>query len=485
MTRHSRKRLAGALTAYSTLAVEEDAAANPQTPTTIRWEGCIVVEDELTGDGRLIESGALRWPDDLDEHPLPLRYCGTDIGFHDGAASVGRIYTIERRAGGVIWATGELLLSSEYGDEAAHGIREKINDGVSVDLDDVSFEIRVASEILDELEDITAAGPDTRDRTTVVEIASDDEIMVTTDGRIRAVTLVSLPAFASARISLIPASEAVPDDAAELDNLDDLDELDDLQAAVAPVAPPAAWFEDPRLTGPTPIVVTEEGRVYGHLATWDVCHTGSPAGENVCVTAPCSATGYARFHTGSLLTREGRTISVGKITMGTGHARANLNPAQTTMHYDNTGTAVVDVRAGEDSIGIWVAGALRPGVTDEQARVLRASPLSGDWRGVDGNLELHAALAVNVPGFPIPRPQGFVASGDLCSLVASGTLLPTSVLRVNPLTGEALSQEDLDTLRSIARRERAEAGAALASRVHAVQNRIRIERIVKQQQGER
>ena len=43
--------------------------------------------------------------------------------------------------------------------------------------------------------------------------------------------------------------------------------------------------------------------------------------------------------------------------------------------------------------------ALRPGLSDEQVRTLRASPLSGDWRYIDGQLELVGALAVNLPGF--------------------------------------------------------------------------------------
>jgi hypothetical protein len=60
-------------------------------------------------------------------------------------------------------------------------------------------------------------------------------------------------------------------------------------------------------------------------------------------------------------------------------------------------------------------------------RLLRGSTLSGDWRGVDGNLELIALLAVNVPGFPVPRTRALVASGDdgereLLALTAAGVV---------------------------------------------------------------
>jgi hypothetical protein len=85
---------------------------------------------------------------------------------------------------------------------------------------------------------------------------------------------------------------------------------------------------------------------------------------------------------------------------------------------------VADVVAGEDEHGIWLAGGLRPSVSAEQVRELRGASLSGDWRSIGGNLELVAALAVNVPGFPVPRVQaGLAASGVQTALVAAGVEL--------------------------------------------------------------
>ena len=84
------------------------------------------------------------------------------------------------------------------------------------------------------------------------------------------------------------------------------------------------------------------------------------------------------------------------------------------------------MRAGEDEFGIWVAGAVDAEVAPAIARKLRASALSGDWRRVDGSLELVAALAVNVPGFPIPRPQANVVASaqhdQTLALVAAGVI---------------------------------------------------------------
>ena len=88
-------------------------------------------------------------------------------------------------------------------------------------------------------------------------------------------------------------------------------------------------------------------------------------------------------------------------------------------HYDDTASAMCDVHAGEDAYGIWVAGALRPNVTAEQIRAIRASAPSGDWRPIHGRLELVAVCQVNVPGFPVTRAR--VASGQVYALVAAGT----------------------------------------------------------------
>lgn len=182
---------------------------------------------------------------------------------------------------------------------------------------------------------------------------------------------------------------------------------------------PAADFADPQLPGPTPLTVSPDGTVRGHLATWRTCHTSFP---DACVTPPRSTTGYALFHLGEVLTDEG-LIPVGKVTLGGGHADPKVGVRGATEHYDDTGYAVAAVRAGEDEHGIWLAGRLLGDVTPGQIEELMRSPLSGDWRRVNGNLELVAALAVNVPGFPIPRTvAASAAPGVPVSLVAAGVV---------------------------------------------------------------
>lgn len=193
-------------------------------------------------------------------------------------------------------------------------------------------------------------------------------------------------------------------------------------AGMAPLHPPLDWFMDPDHRGPAALEVTDEGQVYGHLALWGTCHTSFP---NVCTTAPHSFTDYKWFHLGAVETDEGASISCGQITLDSGHAPISYDQAKTAAHYDDTGCAVADIVCGEDAHGIWVAGAVRPGVKAETVRKLRGAKLSGDWRTVNGHLELIGVLAVNVPGFPVPRSQAALAASaegeeEVLALVAAG-----------------------------------------------------------------
>lgn len=190
-----------------------------------------------------------------------------------------------------------------------------------------------------------------------------------------------------------------------------------LVASAPPSDPPKmGWFSEAEADGPTPFTIGADGQVFGHVATWDVCHIG--IGDS-CVTAPTSASDYAYFHTGEVLTDEG-PIAVGQISLGGGHASMEDGVRAAIAHYDQTSSVVCDVVATDGKHGIWVAGAVRPGATEDQIRDLRAAALSGDWRRVQGNLEMVAALAVNVPGFPIPRTALAASGTEQFALVAAG-----------------------------------------------------------------
>jgi hypothetical protein len=185
-------------------------------------------------------------------------------------------------------------------------------------------------------------------------------------------------------------------------------------ASSIPMTPPREWFTNPHLTGPSAINVDDDGRVFGHIAAWHVSHIGLPFNTK----PPHSRNDYAYFNKGVLRCEDGKDVTVGQLTLAGGHAELEMSASDAVRHYDDTDSAVADVHAGEDRYGIWVAGALRPGITPLQVRALRASTPSGDWRPIRGRLELVAVLQVNVPGFPVTRTM--VASGQVTALVAAG-----------------------------------------------------------------
>lgn len=261
----------------------------------------------------------------------------------------------------------------------------------------------------------------------------------------------------------------------EQDTITEVTDMTDFAPlTIVAAAPPAGvdrtLFDDPKFDRPTAIQasVTDDGvrTVKGHIATWDVCHIGI---DKKCVTAPRSNTNYAHFHLGSVLTADGE-ISAGALTLGTGHAGLNASVNETRHHYDHTGTMVASVRAGEDEHGIWVAGVICDGVTDEQVRTLMASGgISGDWRNIGGNLELVAALAVNVPGFPVQRPA-LAASGEReLALVAAGVVINEGDLTIAAVADAVVASLDrrdsrrakLANLESIQAEARAKRVAAL------------------------
>nr|DAN67217.1 MAG TPA: minor head component F [Caudoviricetes sp.] len=445
--------------AGDTVPTPEAAEAAPDG----RWEGVIAREGEMTGDGRLIEDGALRW----DGLPIPLRVAFKDVGGHDGAEVCGRIETVERRDGGDIYATGTFDLGSAVGAEAFRQVSEQMSNGVSIDTDDVTFRIMAKADMLEA--DVADSGDeaDPEGRVKVAAMSSSDELTVIESARLRAATLVAVPAFATARVyaaGKAPSTSETPeldengDSGEEMARSAGADPLsrESLTAAAIPTAPPEAWFKDPQLTGPTALVVEDDGRVYGHIAAWGTCHIGQ---IGKCVEPPTSPSNYAYFRTGALQTAEGTSVAVGHLTMGTGHAGPRDSANAAAEHYDNTGTVFADVAAGEDAYGIWVAGSLRPGISAEQVRVARSAPISGDWRTIRGSLELVGALAVNVPGFPVPRPQGLLASGEVKSLQASGVVAhdDSAARAAHPssrMRGDGLTLGDISYLKRLAESER-------------------------------
>lgn len=183
--------------------------------------------------------------------------------------------------------------------------------------------------------------------------------------------------------------------------------------------PPADHFANPRLTEPTKLTVTSDGRVYGHLATWDQPHIGY---DGKLVYPPHSGDGsYSYFRQSQVMTSSGDLVPVGIITMNTGHADENLSADAAAAHYDNTGTMVAAVNVGEDALGIWIAGSMLPDVSPDLRTRFSLARVSGDWRQPrpGSGLELIAALSVPNPGFPVRQSEALL-NADRMALAAAG-----------------------------------------------------------------
>lgn len=205
-----------------------------------------------------------------------------------------------------------------------------------------------------------------------------------------------------------------------------------------PTKPPMEWFAPVTTISPMPLTIQSDGRVMGHGALWDSCHAGY---TDRCVPVPRSAQDYKFFHRGAVETEDGTLVAVGHLTVGAGHAGPNGDLVAASEHYDDATTTVAVVSAHEDRWGIFLAGSLVPEATPEQIAMLRRSPLSGDWRAFDGNLELVAMHGVNVPGFGVDRPRKAVA--------ASGSLIfPGPYAEVE--ADEEVSPEELEQRISMA-----------------------------------
>lgn len=386
------------------------------TGQTAPWRGPLAVEGKVTGDGREFAPNALTWA----ELPVPLRWNKEDSHGgepHTVAVNVGRIDNIWRD-GDLIMGEGVLDLSDEDGRRVHAKIEGKFLRGVSIDADSIAEpDVEMVWP-----EDINEGMDEEGDLFEM--LFAQPEKMIFHGGRIRAATLVDIPAFAEAYIALLDEAGAVvaggqPVGAEAIKAAEPAPARP--RAVTAAVTelwrPPAAWFSDPKLSLPTPITVTDEGRIYGHAAQWGTCHIGQ---EGTCIQPP-REDAHPYYRTGEVVCEGGERMAVGQITVGTGHAPLNMGASPAAEHYDNTGTAVADVAVGNDQHGIWIAGSVRPGVDPLKVYELQAAgQVSGDWRRIGGQLRLVGLLAVNVPGFPVPKMRARVASGQPQALVAAG-----------------------------------------------------------------
>lgn len=535
-----------------------------ETAQTGSWEGILALEGTPTGDGRQFSTGALTWAD----LPIPLLWQKQVIGEgHLGQVTAGVITEIWRN-GAEIRGRGTFDLNGSDGAEAYRQVREGFLKGLSIDPDsitdaDIEY-VYPESDGEDEMLDLFGPMP---------------EMTIFHAGRIRATTLVQIPAFAEAELWLTdgqqvelavappvtgtgdethyaaytdgtwdaPANQArlarviTPETAASAyayvtANRNEFGQVSrganyflhheinaqgqpgpaNLTAVAAAIAalnadatlsdeirtqsyahlakhlraaglvpmplttvttltaashtiviedvPPADWFEEPTdVPSYGALTVTDQGRVYGFLAPAKVPHRSFSDRK---VFVPMGNVDYSRFMGRETIVAGGGRVTTGPITMSCGHASTDprIDGNAALEHYDNSCSIVASVRVGENENGVWVAGALLPGVDSDDVARMMSCQLSGDWRPTTrGRYELAGALLVPVPGFPMARTRPSVRVTDEGQLVASA--VPVRFVRGDEHRDNPLHAVAQRVARGIGRDAQSRVAAQLA-RIH-------------------
>lgn len=418
-----------------------------------RWSAVLVVEGERTSDDREIATNALRWR----ELPIPLSV-NHDRDTHQ---IVGRIDSITRKkaSDGVLelFAEGTFDLGSPEGAEAARQVAGGFLRGVSVELEIEEHEMLEEGECesQDPIERLLdGPGPDCH------------VIMRVTKGRIMGGSLVSQPAFA--RAAVVPEGVKLPEGGEDgrPGPVQDNAVISSGGHVDAALRPAPTYFANPELTAPTPLTIDGD-LVYGHIATFDSCHTGF---DTQCLVPPRSNASYSYFLTGEIVCDDDSRIPVGQLTIGCGHAPLSFTPAATIAHYDGGPGAIqwADVNCGEDAFGIWVSGRVRPGISDTVLRAAQATAPSGDWRKIAGSLELVAITQVPVPGYPIPR-EVITAAIDDYGMIDDAEDLFNGSLRARLVAGETVALVAAGMVKPIVTDPRDVIIASLVSRIEKIE----------------
>lgn len=439
-----------------------------------KWAGVLAIEGQQTGDGRIIAEGAITWVDP----PLPLKVQ------HDGDGPdvlIGTIDTIER-VGTEIRATGTIDDQTEAGADVVRRLTDGTAAlghrwGLSIEPDDFAMELvdnNPSGQESDVVEPVQASGlfplllnrggyvsasgvntirhsarprrytitstgglplivaaagePDPVDAPVVIQDSADSMVQRFTKMRIRAVALAVTEAIVGAYLELADDGEPTEQES-------------DAVAASARLALIASGadlisFHPALFSQPEPEVqqafridkVQQADGAFvwvfsGHVHPWGACHVGSP---DRCISAPPSPSDYALFNStgGEVLVKDAQgeaRLAVAPFVWDCNHADLSTPTDEVLDHYAHTAAVFGFGRVVQGTLGPWACGVLRPDLTAEQLTALSAiGQLSGDWRPVNGRLDLYAVQAVGRPGFPIERPLAASACSCDGGAITSG-----------------------------------------------------------------
>lgn len=340
--------------------------------------------DYWTPDGRRIDSRGFG----TRNLPRPIYLMDQQAGGgHMGARIAGRLDEVTVNMDGVVSGKG-LLLDDEVGRKASRYLATRTIRDNSVDLADIEHEF---------VEYTPAGETETRLGLNFKK------------ANIGATTLVGIGAMPDATATggalFTVSGEEIPDiRKGELIHAGSFSGSSSITVTSPFAAPtyvtdvPLSVFEGKESRkGAYPLTVEADGTVHGYLTDWKTRHLTN-AGH---MYAP-KGRGYQYFNASEVMTGEGR-IATGPLVIGGDHAPGGLSWTKTKDFYASTSFAWADVHATDDRHGIRLNGIVRPGTPNEAVHAGRASRLSGDWRRVNGHMELVASLSCNAPAFPVGR----------------------------------------------------------------------------------
>lgn len=232
----------------------------------VRVSGVVRTENIQTGDGRFWDPDSSTWEEDAPGRLGVIRFMERDTHGDLGSsttAAVGVVTSLERRAGGEIWMEGWIYpqAAGGVGAQVIEGMRADppLYGGVSTDSDnwavtvvdatitesDIAEQEQAIEEAFQELDALMAAagdGPAPDDAVVLFRYDSGEVVERYRRDRIRAVTLVDIPAHQTGFIAIAEDTTSSPED----ENAEDDGAPEGLAAAV-------------EVTGDAGLAVAEDG----------------------------------------------------------------------------------------------------------------------------------------------------------------------------------------------------------------------------------